>query len=206
MKLIIVRHGATDYNLHRRIQGQIDTELNELGLEQAEELGAALAGESLQLVLSSDLTRARQTTAAVLRHQSAVPVEYTARLRERHFGCFQDRPSSELKRALEVWPGERETYRPDGGESLLESHERVRALWQEILRKHAEKTLLVSAHGGVCKSLVALVLGEDLRFRNDLAQDNCCINVLNGSAGSGFVAEKINSVDHLAHPTGMEGL
>ena len=206
MKLIIVRHGATDYNLNRVIQGQLDTDLNALGLEQANELGRALANEAFNVVLSSDLKRARRTTAAILKYHDMVTVEYTPDLRERNFGQHQNRPARELAEALEAFPGERENYRPYGGESLQDSHARAGRFWRNVQKEYGDATVLVSSHGGVCKSLLTHVLGRSLMFRRELAQDNCCINILSGSARDGYIAEQINSVAHLSRPTGMEGL
>ena len=206
MKLIIVRHGATDFNLKRVIQGQMDTELNEQGIEQAEELGLALADERIHQVFSSDLNRARSTTAAILRKNSHMPVEYSVSLRERHFGHLQNRHVSDLQAAVSHYSGNSEDFTPIGGESLRAFHNRVGEFWQSIRTRYSEKTVLISAHGGVCKSLITHVLDRDFGFRRELVQDNCCLNIISNEPGKGFVANKINSVAHLTHPSHMEGL
>ncbi len=207
MKLIIVRHGATDYNLQRLIQGQLDIPLNAKGRQQAQELAWALAQEAIDRIYSSDLCRARQTTAAIARTKPCAKVEYNSALRERHYGEWQSKPVSRLRDAIKSYAGNWESYIPAGGESLQQFHRRVGDFWHERVRHHKGESILLSAHGGVTKSLITHILGEDLTFRSSLVQDNCCMNILSAdTSGGGFSIQRINSIAHLSSPTGLEGL
>lgn len=201
MKIIIVRHGVTDYNQSRRIQGQIDTPLNAQGLQQAAELGQALASQSIDYVYSSDLKRARQTTEAILRaNRPGLPVEFTPTLRERHYGEFQDQQVPHKYLEYEQLGGGQEDRKPQGGESLSEFHHRVGMFWQGLLSRHDEGTVLLSAHGGVTRSLMTHALAETLTFRQGLSQGNCCLNVVERDEGR-FHLRMVNSLDHLSAPT-----
>ncbi len=206
MKLIIVRHGATDHNISRVIQGRLDIPLNIQGLEQADELGGALAVEKIDRIFSSDLTRARSTTEAILRNNQNISVEYLPTLQERHYGEFQNGPVSNLLLAKKNYEGEWDQFEPCGGESQLAFHERIRCVWQSIMSNTVADCLLFSVHGGVAKSLITHAQKENLCYRSTIVQDNCCLNILYGDYNAGFTAELINSVAHLSDPTGLEGL
>ena len=87
-RLCLIRHGETDWNVARRIQGHTDIPLNHTGLEQARLLAQSLADEQFDAIYSSDLGRARQTAEAVA-HRLHQTVRLDPLLRERHYGEFQ---------------------------------------------------------------------------------------------------------------------
>ena len=206
MKIIIVRHGVTDYNQSRRIQGQIDTPLNAQGVQQAAELGKALSAEEIDQVYSSDLKRARQTTEAILRaNRPGVPLEFTPALRERHYGELQDQQAPQKFLEYEEFGDGREARAPAGGESLVGFHHRIGVFWEGLMSRHTEGTLLLSAHGGVTRSLMTHALGESLTFRQGIRQGNCCLNVLERD-GDGFELKVVNSLEHLSAPTVLQGM
>lgn len=206
MKLIIVRHGATDHNISRIIQGHLDIPLNKQGLLQAQELGGTLSDEKIDQIISSDLARARSTTASIFSNNLCTSVEYMPALRERHYGEFQGRPLSYLLQTKHKYQGNWDEYQPHRGESQCQFHERVRHVWQLIAERSLAGTLLFSVHGGVAKSLITHAMKKGMAYRSTLVQDNCCLNILHGDYHNGFTAELINSVAHLSDPTGLEGL
>ena len=87
-EILLIRHGETDWNVDKRLQGHIDIALNAEGLRQAAALGAVLADEPLDAVFASDLQRARDTAQAVAAPQ-ALPVQIAPTLRERCYGAFE---------------------------------------------------------------------------------------------------------------------
>ncbi|MGH3968015.1 MAG: glucosyl-3-phosphoglycerate phosphatase, partial [Mycobacterium sp.] len=87
-RLVMLRHGQTDFNLGSRMQGQLDTELTELGRAQAVGAAEVLAKRQPLLIVSSDLRRA-EDTAVVLGDRTGLPVRVDARLRETHLGDWQ---------------------------------------------------------------------------------------------------------------------
>ena len=203
MKLIVVRHGQTDYNARRIMQGQLDTDLNTEGQRQARALAAVLAEERIDYVYSSDLKRARLTTAAIMDHHHGVPLIYSEQLRERHFGPWQDQPASLWYEHLNTI-AEPEHFSPEGGESLLVLHARMASFWKMIRERHAMDTVLISSHGGVTRSLITHVLDQPLSFRGTVRQDNCCLNIFEGPVDVCLDALCINNVAHLSVATANE--
>ena len=85
MSLLITRHGQTDWNLKRKVQGKTDIELNQTGIEQAKDLSKKLANESIDLIICSPLERARQT-AEIINTNRNIPIIYDNRISEIYYG------------------------------------------------------------------------------------------------------------------------
>jgi broad specificity phosphatase PhoE len=134
--LLLVRHGETNWNAERRWQGHADVPLNERGREQARALAEQLAGESIDAIYSSDLSRARDT-AEIVGARLNVPVVVDADLREIDVGAVEGLTWEEAQ-AFEGWQGE--------------PHElhaaRVLAAVNRIAERHPGERILVVTHGG----------------------------------------------------------
>ena len=186
-ELIFIRHGETDWNRQQRFQGQIDVPLNATGHLQAQRLAEALAGERFDLLLSSDLQRARQTIAP-LERQQARPVLAQADWREQGFGVLEGLSVDEIKaRHLELWA---QWQRHDAdyclpeGESVRRFHTRVVDAVRELVRQHEGRRVLIVTHGGVLDMLWRTVHGHPLHGPRDCAIPNTGINRLRWRAGS----------------------
>lgn len=162
-RLILLRHGQTDYNATSRMQGQLDTDLSEIGRQQAEESAKILADQHITHVFSSDLSRARDTAEAVAR-RIHVDVVTDPRLRETHLGEWQSRTHKEIDT---VFPGARALWRhdpewsPPGGESRVEVARRARQFVNEQmieLKDWNNSTVLIVAHGGTINALTSNLL------------------------------------------------
>lgn len=163
-RLVLIRHGQTDYNATRRMQGQLDTDLSELGREQARLAGEQLGDLGITRILSSDLSRAFDT-ATIIGEQLGVDVEKDSRLRETHLGGWQGKSSAEVDQEL---PGARAKWRhdatwaPPGGESRLDVADRARPVIDELMDDYDEwdgNTVLIVAHGGTISALTSNLLG-----------------------------------------------
>jgi probable phosphoglycerate mutase len=163
--VIMVRHGQTDWNHEQRYQGQRDIPLNETGRRQARELALALQHEAIDAIYCSDLIRAKET-AQIIARPLALEVIPDPRLREMSFGRWEGRTFSEIYRdypeQFEEWFRHTSDYTVPGGESVNLLLERFRALMEDISRKHAGTVLLVT-HGGVMRSFLYSILGQDPR-------------------------------------------
>jgi broad specificity phosphatase PhoE len=141
--ILLARHGETDWNLERRVQGHSDRPLNETGLAQARALAESLADEPLDAVYSSDLLRAYET-ARIVAEPHGLEVIPVPALREKHFGTWEGLTDEEV---LDRFP-----QAVGGGwgdaETSEELGERVRAALNEIAAKHQNGRVLVVTHGG----------------------------------------------------------
>jgi broad specificity phosphatase PhoE len=150
MSIVLIRHGETDLNAARVLQWP-DTPLGERGLAQARALGARFAGSRPAALLSSDMTRARQTAEAISL-ATGVPVRESPLLAERNFGVLRGRRFDELDH-----DPIRDERGPPEGESMAQFRERVaRALdWVRAARREAGGDVLVVSHGLVIRVLLA---------------------------------------------------
>jgi len=183
-RIVAVRHGETDWNRHGRMQGWAPTDLNETGRDQAACVGAWLADAyDIDRAVTSDLLRARRTTALILDHQPfEIPVDHTAEWRERDLGVYQGLRYGDIEdRFPEFGLGETayEAARavPEGGESFRDMADRVRAGLDEVVASHPDATVLVVTHGGPLHVLLGdakgMSLSEALASHH---QANCAVN------------------------------
>jgi probable phosphoglycerate mutase len=157
-RIVVLRHGRTRWNAERRYQGQADPPLDEVGQAQAVEVAALIAAMRPDLLISSDLARARQTAEHVAT-LSSVPVRQDVRLRERHLGHWQgltrDEVAARYPDEFADWLAGRDVTRR-GGESRKEVAERALELVDEL--PEVAMTVLVS-HGATAMCLSAALLG-----------------------------------------------
>jgi broad specificity phosphatase PhoE len=147
--ILLVRHGETDWNLERRIQGHSDRPLNETGLAQARALADELAGESIDAVYASDLVRAVDTARAVAA-PLGLSVDVVPALRERDFGTWEGLTDDEI---LTRFPQAR-TQPWGDAETPEELAERVVEALRSIAARHPDATVLVVSHGGPVRAVL----------------------------------------------------
>ena len=184
----LVRHGETNWNAERRLQGQLDIALNAKGQAQAEAVAQDLAARTFHKIYSSDLMRTLQTAAPIAR-QLALPVEPMPALRERHFGDFQGLNHPE---AQALFPQDYARFQlrdpthafPGGGERLRDFAARVAAALTDLAQKHPGETILVVTHGGVLDMARRLTMGQTLAVKRDYPLVNAGANWLAYEAGS----------------------
>src|SRR5215475_11714913 len=164
-RLVMLRHGQTDYNASNRMQGQLDTELSDLGRDQAVAAAEVLAKRQPLMIVSSDLRRALDT-AVVLGERSGMPVLVDTRLRETHLGDWQGMTHLEVDAQA---PGARlawrddATWAPHGGESRIDVAARSMPLVEELVAGEPEwgdanepdRPVVLVAHGGLIAALSA---------------------------------------------------
>jgi len=162
MRLLMVRHGITDWNAQGRYQGQSNLPLNSEGRKQAEALARRLSQEGISAVYTSDLQRATQTAQAIAEKQAA-PLVFEPRLREIHFGRWEGLTHDEIGRcdpvALAEWERDFPRATPTGGETLAQLTGRVEPVLKDIREKYMDKTILLVSHAGPMQVLLCLALG-----------------------------------------------
>ncbi|MEG4810812.1 histidine phosphatase family protein [Microcoleus sp. F8-D3] len=162
MKLVIVRHGETEWNLQNKAIGQLDSPLTPKGIRQASALGDRLQHLSFSNIYSSDLGRAAQT-ANITASICGKKVIFESELREWNMGIFQGLTVSEMH---EKFPKERQDYEriffeyiiPEG-ESLRQLRQRSFRVLSAIAKRHSEENVVVVTHGTVLTVFFQEVLG-----------------------------------------------
>ncbi len=209
-RVIIVRHGQSNYNAEKRIQGRCDESiLTEKGREDAKLLGSVLKNLKIDQIYASPLQRAKLTAEII---QSCLtnppPLQATEKLLEidlplwekwvkqdviaqfpEDYRCWHERPH-EFKMVLK-----------DGTEHypVLSLYEQAKAFWQTALTQHSGQTLLIVAHNGINRCLILSAVGMPVARYHTLQQSNCCISVLNfaGNLGDPVQIESLNQISHL---------
>lgn len=164
-RLVLWRHGETDYNAELRMQGQLDSQLTARGLGQARRASQVLANLEPDVLMSSDLARAANT-AAVLAAELGMPVRVDKRLRETDLGRWQGLTHADVEAecpgALMMWRGNPE-WAPPAGETRIDVAARAARVVDE-LDGTGYRTALLCTHGGLISGLTPLLL--DLPVQN----------------------------------------
>jgi len=159
-RVIVWRHGNTDWNAEHRVQGQTDVALNDLGRRQAAEAAVKLAARKPTLLLSSDLGRAAPTADALAQLTGLVP-ERDARLRERSFGLWETLTMAEVKERFPQSRARWEAAHPDPGDGIESLHDLGKRV-SEVIREAAERNpgavTVLASHGGSIKYGMAALL------------------------------------------------
>ncbi len=146
MNIYIVRHGQTEWNNQRRIQGRVDTQLNEVGKEQALKTKNNLSNIDIDMIISSPLLRAKQT-AEIINKERNIPIIFDNRIIERSFGKLEGTLISEVN-FNEFWDYYK-NIKYESVESIHELFERVYDFLKDIIGKYNDKNVLIASHGGV---------------------------------------------------------
>ena len=207
--MILVRHGETDWNRRQCFQGQIDVPLNDTGQAQAVRLGQRLANEPIDVLVCSDLQRARATAEALaLARGPGAPITVQALpqidplWREQHFGLLEglDVPTIQQRHA-DLWQRwvrhDADFALPQGGESNAAFHARVMRALQALLAAHAGRRVAVVTHGGVLDMLWRTAMALPLHGPRECDIPNTGINRLRWVAGRIEIVRWAEA-DHLA--------
>lgn len=182
MRLIIIRHGESEWNRIGRYQGQADAPLSETGAQQAEALAQRLRHERFDAIFTSPLQRAAKTAEAVARHHPEVPFAVEPALLEIHHGLWQGLMLDEVKarygEGLREWRMHPTRAQMPEGESFSNILKRVLDFKDRLLTEYADKAVLVSTHDVVVKILVADALGMNMDRINRIWVTNASISVV----------------------------
>lgn len=148
-KFYIVRHGQTDYNKTRKIQGRLDIPLNESGMEQAKNIASNLETANFDAIYYSPLTRAKQTADEIFKkHDNADFIE-APEIIERNFGDYEGQPSDVDPPYYGLWDCSLEPNSIKSGESMDDIRNRVFPFLDKLLVERKNQTICLVCHGGV---------------------------------------------------------
>jgi 2,3-bisphosphoglycerate-dependent phosphoglycerate mutase len=205
-EFIVVRHGETAWNAEARIQGHLDSPLNEEGLAQALLVGDRLAREPFSQLYSSDLGRALQT-AQPIADRTGRRVVPDVQLRERHLGIFQGLTGSECERSSPEHYARFKSRDPGhvipGGESIQQVYQRVSGIFTDLARRHPGERAVVVTHGGILDALYRFAQGVPLGKPRDFPIFNASVNVVRCEDGRWSI-ERWGDISHLTRDAALD--
>lgn len=203
-KIILVRHGETEWNQQRRYQGQQDSPLSAKGIFQAQEVGKFLANRTIDAIYSSDLKRAFLTAQSIAKYHKLTPIA-DQRIRETSFGVWEGLTREEI---LLQYPDlfyaryqDSMSTRVPGGELPNEVALRLHEFLFEILPKHEKETIVLVSHGAALRLLIASLLEMPLEKSYCIRQDNAAVSEFYYAKDERqciFEVVTINSTGHLS--------
>jgi probable phosphoglycerate mutase len=161
-RLLLVRHGETEWNRQKRFQGQIDVPLNNNGHAQARRASEFLAKVKIDKAFSSPMLRPKDTALEILSKHGNIKLELFDELKEISHGLwegkFEHEIESEFPGELALWQSQPETVQMPEGENLQQVWDRVEIVWQKIVESvPAGETAIVVAHDAVNKAILCLL-------------------------------------------------
>lgn len=183
VEFILVRHGQTDWNHELRLQGHSDIPLNAMGSKQAEDLAPTLADKNLEMILTSDLSRARNT-AEIINRVLKVPIKISQALRETHMGVAEGMLRKEIIDMIgeDAWKQHHSIDHADldavlpGGETKRAALLRAKGFLEEAMLTYPNiLRFCVVTHGGIIRRLVHSCEGAPSK---PVPLPNCGIHVI----------------------------
>ena len=183
MKVIFVRHGQTDWNKKKKIQGQTNTTLNDDGKKESLAIRYALEKDDISLIFSSPLERAYKTVEP-LATKKKKPIICAKYLIERGFGVVEGleieniKSRKEKEQSMVLRKTGIQDYRPEGGESLVDVHFRVIEFLSFLLNINLNGVVVCMTHGGVLDILYRVIMREPLSSKRNWMIPNGAFYVL----------------------------
>ncbi len=199
-RLILVRHGQTEWNRVERFRGHIDLPLNETGIWQAEQAAKTIAAKCrVAAVYSGPLSRATRTAEAIGRAVGAA-VQVIPALDDFSYGEWEGKSPEEVAAAYpdlyRLWQAQPDMASIPGGESLAGLRERAALAVEEVAVAHPAETVVMVSHRMVCKVLVCYLLGLENSHLSRVELDTASISLFE-KREPGWTALQLNDTCHL---------
>jgi len=199
MKLLLVRHGDTDFNRQRRFMGYTAIPLSPPGVKQVQQLCDNLTASPIQAVFTSDLRRTRQT-AEILTAGRNLEITLCPELREVNYGLCEGLSFGEISEKYPEVAARCIDFSLaldfPGGENFRGFIRRARGFTKRLKPLPPEATVLIVSHNGPLKVLICHYLGLPLRHWQRLHLDTASLSIIYVNAG-GAVLTRLNDVSHL---------
>lgn len=199
-EILLVRHGQTTWNVQGKFQGQSDSPLTEVGLQQAQAIAHRLRHETINHIYSSDLLRAYRTAQFIAAARGQQPIITDTRLRERHNGIFQGLSKAEIEVTYPDFYPDYALDDPDfvvpEGESRTQVSQRGVAVINDLAQRHLGQRILVVTHGGLLGAILRYVLELPLTGKRRFTLSNVSLNVISWRHEH-WLVETLGDVSHL---------
>lgn len=181
-KIYLVRHGESQWNIVKKIQGQKDIPLTNRGIKQAHLIGNRLVGEKIDRIYSSDLERA-YITAKIIGDKMGLKVVPMKEFREIAFGIWEGLTDDEMvenfHREMEIWRSNPEKLNIEGAETLEILQIRAMKGIEKIIQENKDDhNLLVVSHNATIKTIILGLLGMDLTHFKNLTIGNVGLTII----------------------------
>lgn len=201
MEIVIVRHGQTTANRDGIIQGHMNSQLDDLGMAQAQTVAKRLQHEHFDAAFYSDLDRASNTAQAILQYHPGLPAQATAELREWNLGVLQEQSyknmSPEHKKLVDILRSSEDVPPIPGGETIEEFQQRVSDFLEDLAGKYTGKRILLISHGGVIQRMLRHTVGKLQNGNFRPACDNTSVSIFRKRLDGGWQMISWNDTSHL---------
>nr|WP_238717914.1 histidine phosphatase family protein [Petrachloros mirabilis] len=206
LRLLLVRHGETDWNRDGRFQGQIDVPLNDNGRHQGQKAADFLKAVAFDFAVSSPMQRPRETAELILAHHPQVPLTLDEALREISHGEWEGALESEIESRypgdLERWRTAPATVQMPAGETLQDVWERAIAAWERLVEQAKAQKLgqtgLVVAHDAINKVILCHLTGVGAEQFWNFKQGNGAVSVIDFPETGAPILQSVNLTHHLS--------
>jgi broad specificity phosphatase PhoE len=201
VQIILIRHGATDWNLQGRCQGATDLDLNEVGVHQAKQIAASLTRETIHGIYSSNLKRAQQTAHCISLHHQ-LPVRIETDVRELDHGELEGLTFAQIRenhsQFIHKWRTQPAEIQVPGGERLVDVARRAWNGLNRIVQRHAaEETVVVVSHNFPILGIICRVTGTHLNNYRNFHLDPCGVTRIGRNGDDQWKVTCINNQEYL---------
>lgn len=181
MRIFLVRHGQTDDNIKNLMQGWKDTPLNETGKSQANQLISFFETQKIDIIYSSDLSRAYET-ARIIAKSLNKQVFLDKQLREMYLGSWEGHSWQEIEAEFSYFLGkpenEKNALNIHSGESYIEFQLRSFEVFKKIVKNHTSKNIMIVTHGGVIREIIARIMKINQTQKDAIPIRNCSVSMI----------------------------
>ena len=195
VKIFLLRHGESENNRDKIIEGISDSKLTHLGKMQAKRLAQIFKRENINAIYSSPLKRALET-AKIIANKNKIKLAINNNLKEINFGHLEGESWGLVYKKIPNWRGIRYKYKPKGGETQKELENRALLFLKGIIKKHKTDTIIVVGHGSLNRAIIGSLLNINIKNRYSIMQFNGCLNLIEISGGK-IRLYKLNDTNHL---------
>jgi probable phosphoglycerate mutase len=194
MRIILTRHGETDYNVKGLIQGQQQSKLTRNGIKQAKALAQALKNEKIDIIYTGILDRVIKT-AEIINKYHQLKINKSKELNERKFGIWEGKKGDDIQKKFHYHIQEDINYKPKRAESWKDVNKRAVSFVKKIIKKHKGKTVLIIGHKGPNRFILGYFLKKPIEYHDKIKQYPANISIIEIKENK--VNISVNNIKHL---------